>query len=104
LRHADGWPVGNSEGKAMTKRPSFQIACAQYVHRFTMQHIPQWARKPCEGNGKFYAPAYRTDAEWYNNTKFPGEDGHIGNRNHCFTTGQTWPLGQWLDKPYQYRA
>jgi hypothetical protein len=25
-------------------RPTFERACAQYVHRFTMEHVPQWAR------------------------------------------------------------
>ena len=47
---------------------------------------------------------YRTDAEWYANTVFPGEPGHYGTRNWCNTNGQTWPLGKWLDAPYSVAA
>lgn len=72
-------------------------AQALYLHRYTLEHRPQWALKPC--NGKFYAPQYRSDAEWYANTVFPGE-GDIGKReDHCYSTGATWPCGQWLDAP-----
>jgi hypothetical protein len=75
-------------------------ARAQYPHRYTLDHVPDWARKPC-GNGKYYAPQYRSDAEWYEKTVFPGE-GHISARaKFCESNGQTWPLGQWLDAPYK---
>jgi hypothetical protein len=91
-------------------RPTFQQACAKYVHRYTMEHVPAWARKPLDRSqlvvnkpadeGDYYAPQFRSDLEWYENTLFPGEPGHIGRRTHCYTTGQTWPLGQWLHQPY----
>ena len=81
------------------KRPSFEAACRTYVHRFTMEHVPSWASgQPIVG--KFYAPQFRTDKEWYDNTTFPGEAGHLGGRRHCHTSGQTWPLGKLLDAPY----
>lgn len=84
------------------KRPiSLATARAQYVHRFTCEHIPAWVHKRAP-NGKFYAPQYRNDAEWYENTIFPGEQGHPRKEDHCMSDGQTWPLGQWLDSPYQY--
>lgn len=79
------------------KRPSFNTAKAQYQHRFTMEHVPQWANTP--HNGKYYAPQYRTDKEWYEKTLFPGEPGSLFD-DACYSTGQSWPLGQWLDKPY----
>lgn len=78
---------------------SFQTACSQYTNRYTMEHPPAWAKVPCD-NGKFYAPQFASDLEWYRNTKFPGEKGLHGNSKHCQTSGQTWPLGQWLDAPY----
>ncbi len=86
----------------MKRAITLEQARSQYVHRYTMEHIPAWARKPCEGNGKFYAPQYRSDAEWYANTYFPGEPELVGDDGtHCQSFNQTWPLGQWLDAPYQ---
>jgi hypothetical protein len=82
------------------KRPiSFEQAKAQYTHRFTMEHVPVWAilRAP---NGKYYAPQYRSDKEWYDNTLFAGES-ELATKEACYTANQSWPLGQWLDQPYQ---
>lgn len=75
---------------------SFQQATAQYVHRFTMEHVPDWART-AEPNGLFYAPQFRSDAEWFRNTKFP-TDRRV---RHCCTAGQTWPVGRWLTAPFR---
>lgn len=74
---------------------SFKEACAQYVHRYTLQHIPQWAKQPAPG-GKYYAPQYITDQEWYDNTVFPPDS---LSKNHCMTSNQSWPLGMWLEAP-----
>lgn len=84
------------------QRPSFEQACSRYVHRFTMDHVPEWARMVRE-DGTFYAPQYRSDREWYDNTLFPGEAAYpFGKRDtSCFSTGATWPLGQSLAKPYR---
>jgi hypothetical protein len=87
------------------KRPlTFAQAKAQFVHRYTAEHIPGWARKPAP-NGKFYAPQFQTDREWYDATKFrqevPGAAGlrkSALDRMDCYTTGQTWPRGQWLEQ------
>jgi hypothetical protein len=80
-------------------RPTFAAACAQYVHRYTMEHRPAWAMEPAP-NGKYYAPQFRSDREWYTSTRFPGEPGHpTGFKGICYTTGQTWPLGEWLERP-----
>ena len=76
---------------------TLEQAKAQYTNRYTMEHIPQWAKEICD-NGKYYAPQYTSDLEWYNNTKFAGEGG-IADRKHCYSNGQSWPIGQWLDKP-----
>lgn len=88
-------------------RPTFEQAKAMYVHRFTMEHVPAWAfEKRAEPNRTFdyYAPHFRTDREWYENTKFRGDDGYCAMGGDCQTTGQTWPLGQGLSAPYLRRA
>lgn len=84
-------------------------AKAQYVHRFTMEHVPAWANEPHLNHDnntfKYYAPQYKSDKEWYDNTVFPGEsDLCIKSDDHCYSSGKTWPLGQWLDKPYKKQA
>lgn len=83
----------------MKRKLTLAEAKAWYPHRFTMEHVPAWARRPMQG-GRCYAPQYRTDQEWYDNTIFPGE-GHIGRTaTHCESSNPTWPLGQFLDTPY----
>lgn len=76
----------------------------KYVHRYTMEHVPQWARqRPCDPGGtetRYYAPQFRTDREWFENTVFPPNHPAGPRVTDCYTNGQTWPLGQWLDKPY----
>lgn len=83
------------------KRPSFQHACSTYVYRHTMDHVPEWATKPISP-GKFYAPQYRSDQEWYERTKFPGEPGHIGRITECYSSNASWPLGMWLAAPFKH--
>jgi len=78
---------------------TFENAKALYVHRFTMEHVPAWARKPLS-DGRFYAPQYSSDREWFEHTLFPPNN-PLGKRvSDCYSSGQTWPLGQWLDAPY----
>lgn len=79
---------------------NIEQAKARYIHRYTMEHVPQWAQKQAP-NGKFYAPQYRSDAEWFANTLFPPNH-PLGSRvTDCYSTGCTWPLGMWLDQPYK---
>lgn len=78
---------------------TFEQAKARYPHRYTMEHVPAWARRQCN-NGKYYAPQYATDAEWYEKTKFPGES-PLCFRGDCYSGDQSWPLGQWLEQPYK---
>lgn len=93
----------------MTKRKlSFEEAKRRYVHRFTMEHVPSWAcERPCDSGGTatwYYAPQYRTDKEWYDNTAFPGEPEHILGARHngcCDSRNPSWPIGQQLAQPYR---
>lgn len=82
-------------------RMSFEEACRRYVHRFTMDYVPSWSQSTVNATGKYYAPQYRSDAEWYQNTVFPP---HSILKNDCYSSGQTWPLGQWLTAPYKKEA
>lgn len=85
----------------MKRAITLKQAQSAYPNRYTMEHRPQWAlRRPCDSGGtstKFYAPQFRSDAEWYENTTFPGEGELSRFSPNCETSGQTWPLGQWLD-------
>lgn len=91
----------------MQRAISLALAKSRYPHRFTMEHVPAWARhRPVEHGGtetRYYAPQFRTDREWYENTRFPGEEGHLGDAEDCTTRDQTWPLGHWLDEPFKQR-
>lgn len=87
----------------MTKRKlSFSAAKRRYIHRFTAEHMPQWAKTPCmhDDGCRYYAPQYRSDREWYDNTFFNGEHDLAGN-DYCYSTNQSWPFGKWLDKPFR---
>jgi hypothetical protein len=81
---------------ALRPKITFEEACRTYVYRYTMDYIPQWAHEAAP-NGKFYAPQYRSDREWYESTEFP-RDKRV---HHCHSGQQTWPLGQWLNEPYK---
>ena len=80
-------------------RPTFEEACRQFVHRYTMEHVPSWAHAQ-RSDGTFYAPQYQSDREWYEKTKFYGEPGHVGGKKECHSSGQSWPLGMRLGTRY----
>ena len=92
------------------ERPSFEEACARFVNRFTMEYVPPWAHIATTSDPEadaeglqtvwYPAPHYRTDREWYDNTKFWGED-VLATRHYCFSSGQTWPCGIRLHTPYK---
>lgn len=86
----------------MSRKVSFEEAKAKFTRRYTCEHVPAWANKPL--NGRYYAPHYRSDKEWYDSTVFPGEPGVHGNCKHAISKGQTWPCGSWLDAPFSRLA
>jgi hypothetical protein len=84
---------------------SFEEAKRRYPHRFTMEYVPAWSHHPlpprADGTERHYAPQYRTDREWYDKTLFPGE-GHVSRRDrHCYSAGQSFPVGLFLTEPYR---
>ena len=80
------------------RKLGFSEACRQFCHRFTMQHVPAWAKQQRE-DGTYYAPPFVSDNEWYDKTKFKGEH-EMANSKHCYTTGETWPVGKALKRPF----
>lgn len=88
--------------KSKSKSISFEDAKRKYVNRFTMEHVPVWASFVTNADNKFHAPQYRTDLEWYENTEFPPHKDFPRNQS-CRSNNQSWPLGKWLDKPYNSR-
>ena len=81
---------------------NFEKAKVQFPHRYTMEHIPAWASKPLP-NGKYPAPQYKTDREWFKNTEFydpkkPVSEQHA-TKNSCYSKNLSWPMGLYLDKP-----
>jgi len=91
----------------VTRPITLEVAKAAYPYRFTMEHVPGWARDPVErcrrstDVKKYYAPQYRSDQEWYDNTKFGAEIPFEGWGSACYSTGHTMPLGAFLDEPYR---
>ena len=86
----------------MIIRPlTFEQAKSQFVHRFTMEHVPSWAKQQRE-DGSYYAPQYSSDLEWYNRTFFKGESELPSNKS-CYSYDPSWPLGKTLTAPYMKR-
>jgi hypothetical protein len=81
----------------MKRAISFERAKARFQHRYTIEHVPAWARQRA-GNGKYYAPQYASDREWYEKTRFYGED-EMASKGRCYSSDESWPLGTWLDQP-----
>lgn len=83
------------------KNLSFEQAKAQYVHRFTMEHVPAWAKEK-RSDGTYYAPHYKNDKEWYDNTLFPPHKFTMSKKDtSCHCENLTWPLGKSLEKVFQ---
>lgn len=80
------------------RKLTFEAAKAQFVNRYTMENVPRHAQTPA-ANGKFYAPQYASDKEWYDRTFFKGEN-ELATARHCYSTNPSWPVGQWLDAPF----
>jgi hypothetical protein len=91
--------------QGMTQRAiTFEEAKRLFVHRYTMEHVPAWAREPhqhSELGEVYYAPQYASDREWYERTEFFGE-GEVASRSHCYSAEPTWPKGRgFLTQPFQ---
>jgi hypothetical protein len=89
----------------LSDRPyTFEEACKIGIGRFTLEYIPAWYATSARRRGeveKYFAPQFKSDREWYDNTVFRGEPGHYGGDRNYHSINFTFPLGTYLDKPYQ---
>ena len=83
----------------MARKIGFEAAKAKFTNRYTMENVPGHT-SIAAGNGKFYAPQYASDKEWYDRTFFKGES-ELATDRHCYSTCPSWPLGQWLEAPFK---
>lgn len=67
-----------------------RAALARFVHRFTVNNRPQWARA-----NPNYLPQFLDDSDWLANTRFHvTKSGQLDRRySHCEST-PTWPQGK----------
>lgn len=65
-----------------------------YVHRFTGDHRPAWARKPLP-NGEPAPVQFASDADWLEHTTFAvRKDGRLDHRVRSCRSRPTWPNGR----------
>lgn len=83
------------------ERPiTLEQAKKKFTDRFTLDHVPVWASKPCaRAGGKYPGPHYNTDAEWYAKAEFIGYLTKA-QRKYVRENKPSYPMGKWLDKPY----
>ena len=81
--------------KGSTLAPEVQRQClARFVHRFTREHVPAWAREP-RPDGQPYKVQFASDAEWLAHTSFAvTRDGSLDKRVASCMSAPTWPEGQ----------
>lgn len=60
-----------------------------YVHRFTKDHTPAWARKPMP-NGSAYPVQFASDADWLAHTLFHVTNAGTLASSDC-ESSPTWP-------------
>jgi hypothetical protein len=62
-----------------------------YVHRFTREHTPAWARKPMP-NGSAYPVQFDSDSDWLRHTYFAvTKSGRLHSGVHECHSMPTWP-------------
>lgn len=63
----------------------------RFVHRFTGDHAPDWARKPMP-NGQAYPLQFADDADWLAHTYFwVNKTGRLSARHSYCESHATWP-------------
>lgn len=62
-----------------------------YVHRFTRDHVPAWAREP-RPDGTAYPVQFDSDSDWLANTRFAvTKAGRLDGRSRYCESRPTWP-------------
>ena len=79
-------------GKDLTEADQ-QFVVWHYVHRYTKDHKPAWARKDWK-DGKPYPVQFHSDQDWLNHTRFrTRQDGRLDQRVSVCQSVPTWPNG-----------
>lgn len=66
-----------------------------FVHRFTIEHIPEWANRSRRPDGTAYMPQFQDDKDWLANTQFAVNlAGDFWPRHPFCYSYPTWPLGK----------
>ncbi len=74
-------------------------ALAKFVHRYTAEHVPAWARKPRE-DGSMYPVQFSSDVEWLQFTEFPVDrNGNLTKFGECWSHPR-WPNDEQLRVKY----
>lgn len=64
---------------------------SKYVHRYTREHVPSWARKEWK-DGKPYPVQFDSDRDWLANTFFSvTTSGRLSRREKHCRSNPTWP-------------
>ena len=88
------------DNKNSAPKMSFDDAKKKFGNRYTLEHVPAWAKNEftsSSGEKKFYAPQYKSDQEWYDNTTFPPHNNF--SKKDCCSVKASWPKGKWLKAP-----
>lgn len=72
----------------------FETAKRVFSRRYTCEHIPSWVFTEAKA-GRYCAPQYRTDQEWFENTTFPLFGDYCESSNPSWPLGMRWGLETW---------
>jgi hypothetical protein len=78
--------------------PAREQAKARFVHRFTREHKPTWARGK-RPDGKSYRVQFASDADWLEHSEFAvTKSGKLDARSSHCVSHPTWPDGEGFDE------
>lgn len=82
-------------------REDQELAKRMYVHRYTRDHIPNWARYSKRPDGRLYPVQFASDADWLRHTQFRVTiDGRLRkDASYCYSR-PTYPDNPELRRPY----
>lgn len=74
-------------------------ALRRFVHRFTGDHTPSWARVP-RADGTAYMVQFKNDLDWLSHSEFAvNKDGSLSANHKYCVSHPTWPFGQSATQP-----
>ena len=90
--HPTGYPNERKNGSDLHPDDQKHVLAA-YVHRYTGEHVPQWATKR-RWDGSRYMPQHATDSDWLHHTTFAvNKDGRLNQKSTHAESTPSWPYG-----------